>query len=187
MFCHAFILFALTFLFMCITVKDRIHLMAALAQPYTSITGQHLNRERALAMLKGCARNRLYRGCNEDTAEYLIGLYKRGDKSLLNPLVDAGLVSDGALSETLGSFYGELLSERPIEFLNALHSRTRKDQEKLALLAAVMDGSGMSNKMFIVTIAKLRRISSQKNNHLAGVAKVCLKEIEKENQRLSSH
>ncbi len=143
--------------------------MAALAQPYTSITGQHLNRERALAMLKGCARNRLYRGCNEDTAEYLIGLYKSGDKSLLDPLVDAGFFSDGALSETLGSFYGELLSERPIELLNALHSRTRKDQEKLDAGQLWMDQD----------VVIVKRVQARKTT--GGVPRL-LKEIEKENK-----
>src|SRR5215207_8556365 len=78
--------------------------------------GQSLNRKRALSLLTGCSRSLYSEGCNEDTAEYLIGLYRRGDKSLLASLLDAGLVSDGALSESLGSFYGELLSKEPHTF-----------------------------------------------------------------------
>ncbi len=91
-------------------------------------------------MLRGCSRSLSSEGCNEGTAEYLIGLYKRGDKSLLMPLLDAGLVSDGALSASLGVFYGELLSEEPRTLLKALASRPRKEQRRLAWHAGKMDG-----------------------------------------------
>jgi hypothetical protein len=109
--------------------------------------GQSLNRKKALAMLKVCNRSLYSEGCNEGTAEYLIGLYQRGDKPLLDPLLDAGLVSDGALSESLGSFYGELLSNEPLTFLKALASRPRKEQHQLAWLAGAMDGGGMPKEM----------------------------------------
>lgn len=75
------------------------------------------NREDGLRMLKGCSTRPVTQNCNEDTAGYLVGLYEHGDRSLLRPLLDAGLRSDGALSELLGDFYSDVLSARPRSFL----------------------------------------------------------------------
>src|SRR6266550_4498884 len=111
---------ALTLLSILVAVSDQTRL---LVQSQKMNMGQSLNRKSALNKPKGCTQSRSSKGCNEDTAEYLIGLYKRGDKALLSPLLDAGLVSDGALSESLGSFYGELLWKEPRELLRALNPR----------------------------------------------------------------
>jgi hypothetical protein len=143
--------------------------------------GQSLNREKALAMLKGCSRSLNSEGCNEDTAEYLIGLHKRGDKALLEPLLDAGLVSDGALSASLGAFFGELLSKEPRTFLRVLSSRPRKEQRRLAWLAGAMDGSGMPKEMLREVRAKLSKIGAQRRNRLSSVARLSLSEVSRAN------
>jgi len=143
--------------------------------------GQFLNREKALAMLKGCSRSLKSAGCNEDTAEYLIGLYQRGDKTLLEPLLDAGLVSDGALSASVGVFFGELLSKEPRTFLMALSSRPRKEQRQLAWLAGAMDGSGMPKEMLRQVRGKLSKIGGQRRNRLSFVAKLSLSEVNRAN------
>jgi hypothetical protein len=143
--------------------------------------GQSLTRKKALAMLKGSSRSLYSEGCNEGTAEYLIGLYRRGDKSLLGPLLDAGLVSDGALSQSLDSFYGELLSKEPRTFLNALASRPRKEQRQLAWLAGAMDGSGMSKEMLQHVRAVLGKIGEQRRNRLSPVARLSLAEVNRAN------
>ncbi len=174
---------ALTLLSTLVVVNDRTRLLAQ--SPKMSI-GQSLNRKSAIAKLKGCTRSLSSEGCNEVTAEYLIGLYKRGDKALLSPLLDAGLVSDGALSESLGSFYGELLSKEPRELLKALSSRPQKAQHKLAWLAAIMDGSGMPKEMFVEARSRLRKIAGQRRSSLAGVARLCLMELEKANSQKTS-
>lgn len=98
-------------------------------------------------MLRCCGRTLCSERCDENAAEYLIGLFKRRDRALLPPLLDAGLVSDGALAESLGDFYGELLWKEPRTFLKALASRRRSDQRHLARLAGGMDGSGMPDEM----------------------------------------
>ena len=150
-----------------------------LGQSQKMSTGQSLNRKRALGMLKNCSRSLSSEGCNEDTAEYLIGLYKRGDRALLSPLLDAGLISDGALSESLGSFYGELLWKEPDAFLKALVSRPKKEQHKLASQAAAMDGSGMPKEMLREVKSKLSKIVGQKHSRLSPVARLCLSELNK--------
>jgi hypothetical protein len=143
--------------------------------------GQSLNREKALVMLKCCGQSVCVERCDENASEYLIGLFKRGDKMLLEPLLDAGLVSDGALSESLGIFYGDLLWKEPRIFLKALASRPRKEQRQLAWLAGGMDGSGMPKRMLREVQVMLRKIAGQKRNRLSPVARLSLSEVNKAN------
>ena len=150
------------------------------AQPQS--TGQSLSRKKALAMLKGCSRSLSSEGCDENTAEYLIGLYKRGDKSLLEPLLDAGLISDGALSASLGVFYGELLLKKPRTFLKALGHRPRKEQRQLAWHAGAMDGSGMPKEMMRQVRAELSKIGAQRRSRLSSVARLSLSEVDRANK-----
>src|SRR5438132_12693050 len=93
------------------------------------------NRVAALRTLKGCATRPITLGCSEDTAGYLIGLYDRGDHSLLRPLLDAGRSSDGALAEILGDFYSNVLSKHPRVFLPSVGSRPSKQQRHLCCTA----------------------------------------------------
>ena len=165
----------LTSIFLFATVSFATH-----AQPQAK--GQSLNRKKALAMLKGCSRSLSSEGCNEDTAQYLIGLYQSGDNSLLVPLLDAGLVSDGALSASLGVFYGELLSKEPHTFLKAIASRPRKEQRQLAWLAGAMDGSGMPKEMLREVRVELSRIGAQRRNLLSSVARLSLAEVNRANK-----
>jgi hypothetical protein len=120
--------------------------------------------------------------CDEDASEYLIGLFKRGDKALLGPLIDAGLVSDGALSASLGVFYGDLLWKEPRTFLKALASRSKEDQRQLASLAGAMDGSGMPREMLAKVRATLRKMGAQKRNRLSPVARLSLSEVNRANR-----
>src|SRR2546421_12838646 len=102
-------------------------------------------------------------GCSEETAEEVIKLYNRGDKTVLKPLLDAGLTSDGALAEILGDFYAELLLKRPLEFLQALTPRPEKEQRQLAWLAGGTDGSGMSPETLHKVQASLKKIAKHRN------------------------
>jgi hypothetical protein len=149
---------------------------------YTQSAGQSLNRKKALALLKGCSRSVQAKRCNEDTAEYLIRLYQRGDRSLLGPLLDAGVNSDGALAASLGVFYGELLRKEPVTFLKALISRPRKQQHELAFLAGAMDGSGMSKEMLREVQTKLIKIRARRGNRLSSVARLSLMEVNRANK-----
>lgn len=162
-----------------------INLLIALAPPPANAQNmggaQTLNRDKALAMLRGCSRSLYSEGCDEGTAEYLIGLYQRGDTALLGPLLDAGLVSDGALSASLGVFFGELLSEEPRTFLRALASRPRREQRRLARLAGGMDGGGMPEEMLRRVRAELSRIGARRRDRLSAVARLSLSEVNRAN------
>ena len=145
------------------------------------------NRAAALRTLKGCETRPVTLGCNEDTAGYLIGLYDRGDQSLLLPLLDAGLHSDGALTEILGDFYSHVLSKQPRTFLSALRSRPKTRQRHLCWMAGHTDGSGMGTEMLRRVQHSLRVISSRPNDSLSTVARICLTNVNRANaKRLAS-
>ena len=138
------------------------------------------NRSEGLKILKGCATRPTTLNCNEDTADYLVKLYNRGDRSLFRPLLDAGLTSDGALSELLGDFYSEVLSTKPRMFLRSLRSRPKKQQKFFCSMAGSTDGSGMNDTTLRRTRSSLRALSSH-NDDLAAIAKVCLIEVDRAN------
>jgi hypothetical protein len=139
------------------------------------------SRADALRTLKGCATRPITLGCSEDTAGYLIGLYDHGDRALLRPLLNAGLHSDGALSEMLGDFYSNVLSKSTRSFLLLLRSRPVKQQAHLCWMAGVTDGSGMGPEMLPDVRHSLRVISSRRNDGLSSVARVCLANVNRAN------
>jgi hypothetical protein len=107
----------------------------------------------------------------------LIGLHDRGDHNLLNPLVDAGVSSDGALAEILGTFYSSVLSKSPRTFLASVRLRPFKEQRHLCWMAGATDGSGMPKDILQDVQRSLRRISSHRQDRLSSVANICLTEV----------
>jgi len=135
-----------------------------------------------ISALRKCARKAASNDC-VDVADEAIEMYRRGDKTLLKPLLDLGLRSDGFLSEILFSFFGEdVLQKSPRLFLNAIASRPKSQQRELAFLAGTMDGSGMPENVLKEVRAKLRHISTQRNDPLAQIAKLCLSRVEAANR-----
>src|SRR6185369_4146873 len=124
------------------------------------------SRAEALRTLRGCATRPITLGCNEDTASYLVDLYNHGDRSLLGPLLNAGLHSDGALSELLGVFHSDVLTKNPRAFLSALRSRIRKQQRDLCWLAGATDGGGMPTEDLRRVRQSLRAIAARRNDSL---------------------
>lgn len=139
------------------------------------------NRADALRMLQGCATRPITLDCNEDTAGYLIGLYDRGDRALLRPLLDAGPTSDGALSEILGDFFSGVLSKTPRAFLAAVRSRPLVKQRHLCWMAGVADGGGMSMEVLRDVRHSLQVISTRRNDRLSSVARTCLENVNRAN------
>jgi hypothetical protein len=107
------------------------------------------NRNEALRTFKACIRSTrpATLDCSEEFAANVIAFYNRGDHSLLKPLLDAGLSSDGALSEELGDFYSNVLSTNPRRFLTSIRSRPVKQKRQLCWMAGATDGSGMGTTM----------------------------------------
>ena len=138
------------------------------------------SRAEGLKMLRGCATRPTTLNCNEDTAGYLIKLYNRGDRGLLRPLLEAGLTSDGALSEVLGDFYSEVLAKRPRSFLSSLRLRSQGQQTHFCWMAGLADGGGLNAATLRRVRSSLRAFSSS-NDGLAPIARVCLMEVDRAN------
>lgn len=103
------------------------------------------------------------------------------ENASLGPLLDAGLVSDGALSPSLGTCYGELLSKELRTFLKAFASRPRKEQRQLARHAGTMDGSGMAKERLQHVRAVLNKLGAQRHDCLSAVARLSLAEVNRAN------
>jgi len=166
-------------------MRDKLHSLAFLLVLFSvnsNLWAQTpADRAAALRTLKGCANRPITLGCSEDTAGYLIGLYDRGDRSLLRPLLDAGQSSDGALAEILGDCYSNVLSKHPRVFLASLRSRPAKQQHHLCWMAGVTDGGGMGTQTLRDVRPSLRVISSRRYDPLASVARICLANINRAN------
>ena len=118
--------------------------------------------------------------CDELAAGYLCELFDRGDTLLLEPLLEAGPNSDGALAELLGTFYSDLVLKNPRLFIRYLSKRPVKQQRHIAWLAGATDGSGMAPSQIRKARLKLRRLESE-GGTTAKTARLCLIEIERAN------
>jgi hypothetical protein len=131
------------------------------------------NVEYLLKSLRGCSAHA--KGCDEGTAALVIGLYDRGEHSVLTPLLSAGLNGDGALSEVLGDFYGEVLSNNTSAFIEALSRLGPEATKSVCFLAGTADGGGMAP----VRLAKVRKQLKSLNTP---EARSCSTEVEKANR-----
>lgn len=160
------------------TSKFLIVFLVFLVSAFSVEAQQKLNRKTSLSRIKKCAVKLTTLNCNEGNAEFLIELYKKGDKSLLNPLLDADRNSDGALSEILGVFYADVLVEQTYDFLLALSNRPKSEQAKLVESAVIADGSGNTASWKKKTTGNLKKFALNKNRKLASVAKICLRKLD---------
>jgi hypothetical protein len=143
-------------------------LLAALGSHYLT------NRDYLVGVLRGCSTRQP--DCDEDTAGFLIGLYYGGHRDVLTPLLMAGLHSDGALSELLGPFYGEMLVTDPSDFAARLRQLSTPAQESVCTLAGGSDGGRMEPSKFQQVQQRLRRIGDD-------VALQCLRHLENSNRQ----
>ena len=142
-------------------------LLAALREDYQA------NKSKLLTALSDYRRQAYSGNCVECIADYLSELAKRGDTSLIAPLLEVSDLADGALAESLGVFYSDTLSRQPKEFLVAATRLTTESQELVCELASREDGGGMSDNTFRAVKRSLNTIGRQ-NTRLAVAARRCI-------------
>ncbi len=140
-------------------------------------------RAQLLAELHKCVHPGPPYDCDETSVYKVARLYQQGDKSVLPKLMDVAPHSDGAISEALGDFFSDLLCTQPKTFLQAVATRPQAQQDKLILLTAAADGSGMGCKNLALLRQRLLTLSRQKNEPLAKLAKRCLAFVNEQNPR----
>jgi len=119
--------------------------------------------------------------CDETSVDRVARLYERGDTGVLPKLMDVAPRSDGAPSEALGDFFSRLLCRKPKTYLRAVATRPRRERDNLLFLAAAADGGGMGCRDLAGLRRRLGRISLDRNDKLAGLAKSCLEQVNKHN------
>jgi len=147
------------------------YLLAALGDNYED------NRDKVTSAIADCRSGIITDSCDLIVG-YGIDLFNRGDKSFLKTLLDVGIGSDGALSESLGDFYANVLWKQPDLFLQGVSGYPNNQQAELARLAGAADGFGMGDDMLRDVRNSLQQLSAQKNP-LAPVAKTCLDGVNK--------
>ncbi len=134
------------------------------------------NRDYLVHVLSGCTSPSIKFGCNEDVGAFLIALYERGHGDVLEPLMLLGKDSYSAsLAEMLGSFYSDVLSNNPIDFLETIRRFKPETQRRLCELSAAGDGSGMAAK-------DLQRVRRQLKATGGELALTCLRAVEAANK-----
>ncbi len=139
-----------------------------------------MSRDKLLKELHKCIPPRSSE-CDEDVIFEAAKLYKRGDQSILQILMDIATHSDGALSEALGEIFSNLLCDEPMTFLKAVARRQQSEQSNLLFLAADGGGGGMGCESIASLRKKLKAISERRNDPLANLAKSCLMQVDKYN------
>lgn len=147
-------------------------LLAAMGSDYAA------NRAFLVHALRGCSVDPIH-DCDEDTAAFVASLFQRGDDTLLEPLLKIGPKSDGALSESLGDFYADVLVHNTAKFLDGIQSFPPSVQKNLCTLAGGTDGSGMAPEDLQQVRKNLRRIGSPD-------AQRCLRAVDAINKKINS-
>ena len=134
------------------------------------------NRDYLIHILRGCSGLSTKLGCNDNTGAFLIVLYKRGHKELLEPLMLVGKDTNGAaLAEEVGDFCSEVLLKRPAEFLDTIRQFPARTQRQVCELAGAGDGGGMAP-------ADLKRVRKQLTAKSDEVATRCWRGVETSNR-----
>lgn len=135
------------------------------------------NRDRLLAVLRRCGTDQPAE-CDEDTVALVIGLYASGHTDVLQALVDAGARKpDGALAESLGTFYFDVLKTNAAALVDRLKSVDQRGQNGACRLAGRTDGSGINSDDLNKVAAQMQKIGGD-------IASRCLRQIEEANKPL---
>jgi hypothetical protein len=97
-----------------------------------------------------------------------------GDSVLLSDFFDVSFISDGYISESVGTALGTVLLVKTNMFLNMLSLRPAKQQRHIAIMAFYMDGGGMSPKDFAKARKLLNEFKSDKRVKVSTAAANCL-------------
>jgi hypothetical protein len=78
-------------------------------------------------------------GCDYELTDDVINLYWRGDKTLLQPLLDLAHWHDKDVADDIGTFYGDLLDRQPDVVLSSLRTMDAEHQNRVCEFAGEDD------------------------------------------------
>lgn len=132
------------------------------------------NRMRLTEALRNCTRDP--ESCDEHVVPYLENLFERGDRLVLDPLLDASERAEGDLAEALATGYGEMIAKDPRTFVTALSKRNAKDQRRLCHMVATGDGMGLPEEASVTVQDALGQMVRE-TGPVASTAMMCVNEI----------
>jgi len=134
------------------------------------------NRDYLIHALRGCTSPSIKFECDDNTGAFLIVLYERGHREVLEPLMVFGKDSyNAALAELVGGFYADVLTKNPTEFLDIIRRLSPRTQKRLCELAGATDGSGMSAQDLGRVRKQLKAVGDE-------LALTCLRGVEAANR-----
>jgi hypothetical protein len=125
--------------------------------------------------------------CLEKNVTVLINLYEKGDKSVLEAILDVAVISDGYLAAGIGSFLSDVINHDTEEFLIAIKGRPKNEQRTLAMLAVVGDGGGHTDDWNKSVGERLNFQAQASDKKLSDVSRLCLRTLRKSIARRDSN
>lgn len=132
------------------------------------------NRSRLIDSLRACTRDP--EPCDDRLISYMSDLFQRGDKFVLDPLLDAAKVNDSLLTETLSSSYQDMILQDTRTVITAISRRSLKDQRSLCKMIATGDGSGFPSDSTPKLTSSLEEMA-RGLGPIASTAMVCVTEV----------
>ena len=99
--------------------------------------------------------------------------YDCGDSALIDPLLAASAHSDGAMSDLLGAFLGDLIVAKPELLLRHVSRRSISEQQAIGELA--LDGGEISEDQIPKVRADLTRLAAGGDARIAKTSRMWLK------------
>ena len=106
----------------------------------------------------------------DDVAGEVLTWYECGDSALLDPLLGASAYSDGALSDLLGGFLGDLIVGHPDLLLRHVSRRSASEQEAIGQLT--LDSDEIPVDQIPKVQADLKRLASSRDQRVAKAARI---------------
>ena len=149
--------------------------LLATAPPSTECSPAPKHKKAVLAALERCNRQPRANNC-DDVAGEVLTWYDCGDRALIDPLLAASAHSDGAMSDLLGLFLGDLIVAKPELLLRHVSRRSRVEQQAIGELA--LDGEEIPEDALPKVQADLKRLGSSRDARIAETSRMWLKVLE---------
>src|SRR5438874_9312281 len=132
--------------------------------PSTECSPTAKHKKAVMAALARCNGTSRPNNC-DDIAGEVLTWYRCGESTLIDPLLAASAHSDGAMSDLLGGFLGDLIVAKPELLLRHVSRRSTVEQQAIGQLA--LDGGEISDEAIQKVEADLKRLASSRDTRIA--------------------
>lgn len=130
------------------------------------------NRSRMTGSIRECSRDP--ENCDDRVIAYAGNLFERGDRVIVDPLLDAAKTP--SLAETLGGTYDDMVARDAGAFITALSRRSEDEQRRVCRMVASGDGSGLPDESASDIESALQELAKG-TGAVSRTAMMCLNDI----------